>query len=245
MAKKCIVLTAGLLLASSVFAGGEIGSIVPSCCTKVVTVSGGPAWFNARNSQTFTTPTQFSFVSRSRDHAIGSFEIFFSLQHQLNYNLFGQLGFAGAYSGNAKVDGHLTENFEGSLYTYPFTYMLKHGRVSLKGALFTQCYQYLQPYVSSSIGIAFNQSYNFSAPSTLYPNLRAPVYPNNTNSGFVYTLGTGLQTLITPNLKGGIGYEFADWGKSHLSVTSNQLVRALRLDHLYTNQVVVSLSFVA
>ncbi|HAT8718368.1 TPA: porin family protein, partial [Legionella pneumophila] len=63
---------------------------------------------------------------------------------------------------------------------------------------------------------------------------------------FTYTLGAGVQKSISEHWQLGVGYEFADWGKSELGRASGQtLNEGLKLNHLYTNGVVLNLTYVA
>ena len=67
---------------------------------------------------------------------------------------------------------------------------------------------------------------------------------SNTVTTFTYTVGAGLQYTVTQHWQVGIGYEFADWGSSHLDAAAGQqLGRGLALNHLYTNGLLFTFTY--
>ncbi|MGL6035737.1 MAG: porin family protein, partial [Legionella sp.] len=60
-----------------------------------------------------------------------------------------------------------------------------------------------------------------------------------------YTVGAGLQKSLNDNWQVGVGYEFADWGKSQLASAPEQTLNSgLGLNHLYTNGVLLNVTYV-
>ena len=67
-----------------------------------------------------------------------------------------------------------------------------------------------------------------------------------TQTSFTYTLGAGIQKILTNHWQVGLGYEFADWGQSRLNRASEQTIgQGLSLSHLYTNGLVFNLTYTA
>ncbi len=71
-------------------------------------------------------------------------------------------------------------------------------------------------------------------------------FTNHTKTAFTYTLGAGVQKALNDHWQAGVGYEFADWGKSELGRALGQTMNSgLTLNHLYTNAVLLNLTYVA
>ncbi len=134
-------------------------------------------------------------------------------------------------------------NINGLPAVYSYAYQVNHVRVDLKGRLISNQFRLIQPYISGGFGVAFNNAHAFTGYSN-YP-IAYPFewFGSNTTVGFAYTLGAGLQTNFAPNWVFGLGYEFADLGKSHLDGNGDTLVEGLELTHLYTNSLLFSLSY--
>ena len=106
--------------------------------------------------------------------------------------------------------------------------------------------QMVQPYVSGSLGVGFNRAHDFTITPKIFEEVPAPNFTDNRTTAFTYTLGIGVQKALTTNWQAGIGYEFANWGKSQLGRAPGQTLNSgLHLSHLYTNQLQFSLSYVA
>ena len=71
-------------------------------------------------------------------------------------------------------------------------------------------------------------------------------FASNTTTAFTYTLGAGVQRYLNPHWQAGIGYEFADWGRSQLNRALGQTLNSgLSLSHLYTNGFLLNLTYLA
>ena len=100
------------------------------------------------------------------------------------------------------------------------------------------------PSISASAGIGFNQAYGFNNTPLIFEAVQGPNFTSNTTTSFVYTIGVGVQKHIAPNVSVGIGYEFANWGRSQLGVAPFQTMgNGLVLDNLYTNGILVNITF--
>jgi len=67
-----------------------------------------------------------------------------------------------------------------------------------------------------------------------------------TKTAFTYTLGAGFQRALSQNCQIGAGYEFADWGRSHLDRAFRQtLGNGLALNHLHTNGVLFNITYIS
>lgn len=102
------------------------------------------------------------------------------------------------------------------------------------------------PWVSASLGVGFNNAYSFNNSSNLFQALPNPNFAPHTETAFTYTIGTGLQKILSQHWQVGVGYEFADWGQSQLNRASGQTLNSgLSLNHLYTNGLMFNLTYLA
>ena len=102
------------------------------------------------------------------------------------------------------------------------------------------------PWVGASLGVSFNRAYDFTNTPLIFEALPSSNYTNHTKTAFTYTLGAGAQRSISEHWQLGVGYEFADWGKSELGRAFGQSMNSgLALNHLYTNGVLFNLTYIA
>jgi opacity protein-like surface antigen len=217
----------------------------------VITISGGPAWTSAGKTQTFylQSDVQNTYAANNKTNTLGTGELFLGLQRTLREKFTGQLGLALAGSGMANLSGSVWQDADPNFNNFNYTYSVNQFRVALKGKLIAEknpLTQLVQPYISGGVGVGFNHAYNYQATPTLFQAVVAPGFSANTTTAFTYTIGAGMQKSLNTNWQAGIGYEFADWGQSSLGAASGQTLNSgLSLNHLYTNQLQFSLSYVA
>lgn len=214
----------------------------------MLTVSGGPLWENTGQTQTLYLQSDIekTFQATHTTHILGNGEFFVGAQRALHDRFLGQLGVALAYSGNAVLNGNVWEDANPELDNYSYSGKVSQTRLTIKGKLLSGLQWKVQPYVSAGTGIGFNRSHAFSITPKLFEEVAFPAFASNTKTAFTYTLGAGLQKKIHHNWQIGIGYEFADWGNSGFSAALNQtLGSGIQLSHLYTNELLISLSYIS
>lgn len=246
MVRKILAMLFGIFFTVSVFATDDpYGPALPQVWSSIITVSGGPAWANPGKDQylyPYPPPMYNHYIADHDWGILGTGELFFGLQHFIGAtNLIGQFGIGFAGASDASVSGVVNVNGIPDVYTY--SYQVSHVRAELKGKLITNGFQPVQPYFSASLGVGFNHSHDY-IPTTIDPILY-PTYWFSTVStpALSYTLGLGVQKMLSPNWQVGIGYEFADWGQSHLGEDDVTLLQGPMLPHLYTNELLFSLSY--
>lgn len=221
----------------------------PIIWTKVITLSGGPGWTHAGDTQQqFTTPVLFNtYIADKKTNMLGEGEIYFSLQHAMTNYLTGRWGIAAAGSSPARLQGTVLLNSDPNQRAYAYSYRIAHGRIALKSVLlFGTKEQKILPYLMGSIGLAFNASHQYkqTPKSNIYPIV--PTFRSNTDSNaFAYTLGAGVEGAFSQHWHAGFGYQFADWGKSNLdSVAGQPFDEGLRLSRLYTHLAQFSITYI-
>ncbi len=251
--KRIITSFCAALMAHSAISGtmGDLGNgygaAATSICAKIVTLSGGPAWYQSGATQSVNFPGNSAtvFVADKPTRTLANGEIFFGLGRSLIENLYGQLGIAVAYNGEADLNGIAAA----PPVFYQYKYKASNTRVSLKGKLLPDGNYWLKLYLSGGIGAGFNQNYSYF----ISPNaLLVPRFTDHTTVGFSFTAGVGLDARLCEHWGVGMGYEFADWGKSSLGVIGAvantatpiaNLGAPLEMGHLYTHELMFSISY--
>lgn len=236
------------VLGSTAFAG-TMGSVIPSKdWTWVGSVSAGPVWARGGETQTFYLAPEIekTYAARISTNALASGELFLGIQKLLGSQWLGQLGLAAATTGNAKLQGVIWDDADPEFNNHSYQYKIRNSRIAVKGKLLLDKGYWLMPWVSASLGVGFNRAHDFTNTPLIFEALPNPNFKNHTKTAFTYTLGAGVQKSISEHWQLGVGYEFADWGKSELGRASGQtLNEGLKLNHLYTNGVVLNLTYVA
>lgn len=236
------------MLISPVVISGTMGPSVKE--TRFVGIlSGAAIWENAGKTQTFylAPGVEKSYVADSGTHALAEGEIFLGFQRNLSDKTQGQLGLAVATTDNAKLSGQVWDDASAEFNNYTYRYDIQDTRIMVKGKLLRDTkYDMLKIYGNAGLGIGFNNAHNFSSTPTIFEALPTPGFESKTVSSFTYTFGAGLQGAMNDNWQAGVGYEFADWGRSQLARAPGQTMNnGLRLNHLYTNGVVVNITYLA
>lgn len=243
--------TAMLIALSTIFTNnalaGEMG-VVEEGWKRVLTVSVGPSWYDPGETQTFflQPDIQKTYSAQKSTKTLVSGEVFLGQQRAFNPNFAWQIGLALAASSNAKLSGDIWEDADPDFNNFWYKYSVNHEHIAVKSKILASGLRFVQPYISGSVGVGFNHAHDFTITPKIFQEIPAPGFNNNTNTAFTYTLGAGIQRAITKSISVGIGYEFADWGRSDLASAPGQTMNSgLQLNHIYTNQLQFSLSFVA
>lgn len=215
----------------------------------VVSLSAGPVWESAGQTQTFFLQPEVekTYSANNTTHALAEGELFVGVQHTINNKFQGQLGLEVATTGNADLSGDIWDDADPTFNNYTYSYQVNNTRIAIKGKLLTDIELYaLKPYLSASLGVGFNRAHNFNNSPTIFQAVASPNFTSNTTTAFSYTAGLGVQKALNTHWQIGVGYEFADWGKSELSSAEGQTMNSgLSLNHLYTNGVLLNLTYVA
>lgn len=243
--KKLPVATISCFLSASALAGsmGAIGG-----GPFVATLSAGPAWERAGETQTLYLQSDIfkTYAAQKSSHSLAIGELFIGAAHQLNSRLQGQLGFAVATASRAKLEGDIYEDADPDFNNFFYTYRVRHTHVAVKGKLLADMGYRIQPYLAGSLGLGWNRAYDFTITPKIPEEVPAPPFSNNTINAFSYTIGAGVEMPLSHHWHVGVGYELADWGKSELAPAQGQTIGSgPRLDHLYTQQLQFSLTYLA
>ena len=254
---KSMLLTASLVTFSTVGFASEHASSITSSLSKVsdmfkssgvATLSVGPVWESAGKTQTFYLAPNIekTYSANTSSHALVDGELFLGIQKALREKLDGQIGLTVATTGNALLSGHIWDDADSQFNNYQYNYKIRHTHVAVKGKLLSNRGYIATPWINGSLGVGFNQAHSFNNTPTLSEAITMPNFASNTTTAFTYTVGAGFQRNLNQHWQAGIGYEFADWGKSALNRASSQTMNTgLSLNHLYTNGFLLNLTYLA
>lgn len=238
-----------LTLASFASYAGTMGPVVqPSKLNWLGTLSIGPVWATSGSQQTLSLTPQIekTYTAYKPNNTLADGEIFLGIKRDLPYKLFTHVGIAGALTSQAGLSGQIWDDADPTFNNYVYGYHVQHGHVALKAKVFKDLEYSILPWVSGSVGVGFNRSNGFYNKILIPEAVAQNNFGNHTQTSFTYTVGAGLQKIINQNFQAGIGYEFADWGQSHLNQASGQtLGTGLSLNHLYTNGLIFNITYTA
>ena len=214
----------------------------------VLSLSLGPVWESAGNTQTFylTPDIEKTYAANHASHALVDGELFLGIQKKLRDKLQGQIGLAVATTGNAVLSGAIWDDADPLFNNYTYQYQVRHTHLAIKGKLLAERGYVLTPWLSGSVGVGFNEAYSFNNTPSISQAAAISNFSPNTQTSFTYTVGAGVQRALNQHWQVGVGYEFADWGKSQLNSAVGQTLNSgLGLNHLYTNGFLFNLSYLA
>ncbi|WP_131777747.1 outer membrane protein [Legionella fairfieldensis] len=233
-------------LSASVASSGTMGEAPVSRSNYIATISAGPVWQRGGQTQTFylTPEIEKTYAANKSTKALGEGEFFLGLQSPLYASFLGQLGVAAGATSNPRLRGEIWDDADPVFNNYIYSYRVQHTYVVLKGKLLADAGYMLTPWISGSVGVGFNRASSFSNTPTIFEALPNPDFSSHTKTSFTYAVGAGVQTSVSNNLQVGIGYEFADWGRSQLGRAAEQTLNSgLRLNHLYTHGFLFNLTY--
>lgn len=243
-----LIILSGLLTCIPGYAG-NIGDIQNNHnIPYVTTLSIGPTWTNPGSQQTiYMTPQLFKmYTAYKPNNTLADGEVFLGLRHELPYAVSTHIGVAGALTSQAGLSGEILDFADPMFNNHVYGYKIQHSHVALKGKIFKDIGYKVLPWLSGSIGVGFNRAHGFYNFSIVEGAVAQNNFGTHTQKSLTYTLGAGIQQILRNHWQAGIGYEFADWGKSKLTRAFQQTVgNGLALNHVYTNGIMFNLTYIA
>lgn len=212
----------------------------------VVAIAGGPIWENAGRTQTLYLAPNIvkTYVANSFTSTLAEGELFFGIVRPLRNGYQYQVGVALATTSNAQLSGIIWDDANPAFDNYAYEYQLNHTHLALKGKLLADKGYYVMPWVSISLGVAFNQAQFYNNLPVIQQAVVNANFAYNIKTAFTYTAGIGVQKNVTDHLQLGVGYEFSDWGPSNLGVAPAQTYgTGLSLNHFYTNGLIFNATY--
>lgn len=215
---------------------------------QATSLSIGPAWSNNGSTQTFFLQPGVSktYSATFNSNILPYGELFLGMQKQLNPMFFSQMGLAIAGGSEAKLRGDIWEDADPNFNNFTYSYGVTEVRITAKGKLLMDSGLYgTRPYVSAAAGVGFNNTHAFTISPNIIEEVPAPVFESKVNTVFTYAFGIGLQEVLSEHWQAGIGYEFANWGKSQLArATGQTLNNGLLINNIYINSVLLNITYI-
>lgn len=210
-------------------------------------LSAGPSWGSAGRNQTLDlgAGVRNTYTANHQSNTLANYELFLGMQTPLGEKVLGQFGVDFAATSDARLSGDIWANGNPTANNYSYEYQLRHNHVAAKAKFIGDFCWVIQPWISATLGMAFNQSHGYSSRPTVagFPSL--PIFASKTISAFTYAVGVGIQYPFAKNFQVGVGYEFTDWGHSRLGPMDGAATnQTLSLPHFYTNSVMFNLAYV-
>ncbi len=213
----------------------------------VITYNIGPSWYAPSGMQVLNldADTLNAYTINNNPRAILNNELFVGARSLIKPNLEGQIGISINKTSNAKISGDIWQEADPEFDNFYYNYFISHTALTVKGKiLFNNSINYLQPYLSVSAGVASNRSFAFNQVAKIFESVVAYNFTHRTLTAFTYTAEAGVQQKLNDNLALGIGYEFADLGRSKLGPADMQVGNVVPyLNHLYINQLQFNVSY--
>ncbi|MDP3705595.1 MAG: outer membrane beta-barrel protein [Legionellaceae bacterium] len=233
-------------VSSNIALAGSMGSV--EHWSKVATLSLGSAYTNPGLSQSIFVQPDFElrYIADNNTDVLFSGELFLGVQRPINALLLGQIGLAFAGDSPAQLSGETWVDANEDYNNYTYQYRIQHEHLAMKGKLLPNADMFITPYLSGSLGVGFNRSYSFNLTPIIIQEIPTPLFQSHTAFGFTYTLGAGFQKALNEHWRAGVGYEFADWGKSSLGRARGQTINeGCELTNLHTNGLQFSITYLS
>jgi opacity protein-like surface antigen len=235
------------LLCFCLFAyAGDMGS--KSNNDYFVSLSGGPDWTNAGSSQTIALEPDVSKIwvpqNLTNSNILGNVEIFTGIQKSFFEQIQSQFGLAVYWSGVAKLNGFIQEDGDSGFENTSYQYKINHWHVALKTKWIAENSINMNPYLSGSIGVGFNHSFDYSVTPRILQEVPIPPFQSKTRTAFSYSLGAGFQHTVNSHITIALGYQLVSFGASALDRAEGQTFgRGLSLSNLYTQGIEFNVSY--
>ena len=226
----------------------QTGHILASQLPKnsVLTLAMGPSLYQAGQIQTLTLQPnlQDTYRANTPTSALFTGELFLGAQRMVAENLALQYGLAVATTSWANLSGMIWEAGEPQFDNFTYHYRITHTHIVAQGKLLYETSSSYTPYLSTGVGAGFNYAYEFSMKPLLTEIVMQPPFLSNMQTALSYEVGAGVFKEVSSQYALGLGYVFSDWGKSTLARANGQTMSSgLPLNHLYTHQFQVSMSY--
>ncbi|WP_133128498.1 outer membrane protein [Legionella nagasakiensis] len=142
------------------------------------------------------------------------------------------------------VDGKLYQGISPPYYMSSYSYRIRSAQLLAEGKWLHEFHHRYFPYLIGGAGVAFNKAQDFTTSIPDYLTV-TPSYGNHSNMPFSYTIGLGLDYLLTPNISVGLGYRFSDLGTVKLGagyIRNTKVPISPSQPHLYLNTLLVSVN---
>lgn len=212
----------------------------------IVTLSAGPTFAGNGETQTFYLVPfiKKTYAANKKTNVFFDGELFLGVERELTQSLQGELGLELGVTSDVNLSGDIWDFANARFNNSSYSYKIQHTHLAAKGKVLWDIGSAYKPCVHGSLGVGFNQAYDFKILPAIFAEVVPPHFTSTLKTSFTYTLGFGVQRAIKEHWTAGVGYEFADWGKSQLGQAAGQtLSKGIALNHFYTNAIQLTISY--
>lgn len=214
----------------------------------IITISPGFGYAKSSGKQTLqlqTSPQELSNQYVANHNWNGTFAptLFIGKefnQEWLKFHLGLTLGYVDNAGGEGIINQFALPDFDNLNYQYDIQSL--SAMATLK--LFFLASQRWQPYIDGGVGFSNNYAANYQeSPRILGAEPMSP-YRNHSVNSFAYSVGAGLMYNLNSAVAAGLGYQFADLGKTRLGVSDAQQTRQTpSINHLFLHQLLINITW--
>lgn len=215
--------------------------------SKVISLSVGAAWNQSFRAKTFFIQPEMerTYTANQSSNGFTTGDLFLGLQKEFSSQLFGQLGVSLTTGNQVRLSGDMWDDASPELNNHRYSYKVEHSHLALKGKWLVNSGHWVVPWVSGTLGLAWNKAYAFENRASIPEALINDNFAANTVTAFTYAIGVGLQKPLTQHVQVGLGYEFANWGSNKLGPTADQtLNQSFFNSHVLVHAILFNLTLV-
>lgn len=165
------------------------------------------------------------------------------IERGLTEQLSWQLGLSGYFNSQISSTGHVWQFALPEFDNFIYDYRIQSKRVMATGKLLGTLKQNIHPYVSGELGAGFNRASAYKETPLIVEAVAMAPFSGRTHTSLAWGAGGGIDVDISETLRLGLGYQFANLGKTSLGVSPAQFTQqTLSVSHLYSQEVRVQLT---
>ncbi len=213
----------------------------------VVTVSSGFASANVYSSKWIMFGSYpNSYIGSNHYDAETDLGLFVGGETVFLQNWAWQIGVSYFENSAFNENGNVYQFADPAFNNLTYQYQIQSRRASIDTKISHAFREVWHPYVSASVGAAFNRAYAYTeTPITSADVPMTQPFGNHATRSLTYSAGLGVDVNITEHVRLGAGYRFVDLGNASLGVTPLQTgTSTISSTHLHTNELLLQISYV-
>lgn len=241
----CVI--AGVTCKANAMRGINCSSANFAVTSYIVSLSAGAAWVQTGQQQTIVLQpaVKKTFTVSNKTQTVAAGELFVGIEHLIAPSMAGQLGLAIGGMDTIEPQGNVWEGGDPQLNDVSYQYKVRSLRGLVKGKLIWDANSVFNPYVFVGLGLGYNTASSWRLTASGGEVVSFPLFANASTTSFAYSFGAGIQTVVSPNLRFGVGYEFADVGQTQLDRAPEQTINSgVRNHKIQSNALQCTVSFV-